>query len=253
MWLQSPRNHKPSQNKDNPDLLPDLVDHAHILSLLIEQSSMPPLYFSSMIASWRETASLHDLAKHDGYYHELMSWLDMQLIMVLYHDSRSKTILEGQQQQHTTGIYDDDERDQNTLIVCHEWLESFSDMAEEDLAIPCVFDPFLVARARITCQQIHQRQNATSRDDSTQHHAKSIEMLSISLLGSLSPRFSSAKELRKALILLHRVHSSQEVRGTLQRRESAFDGQSASQLLKWEQMKAIPRSLRRMLFVALES
>jgi len=253
MWLQSPRNHSSPQNKDNPNLLPDLVDHAHILSLLTEQSSMPPLYFSSMIASWRETASLSYLARHDSYYHELMSWLDMQLTMVLYHDSLSKTILEGHQEQHTTETYDDLDRDQNTLIVCHEWLELFSDMLEEDLAIPCVFDPFLIARARITCQQIQQRQSATSQDNGIQHHAKSIEMLLISLLGNLSSRFSSAKELRKALMMLHRAHPSQGGRGTLQRRESALDGHPSSQLMKWEQIKTIPRSLRQMLLLALEN
>jgi len=212
---------------------------------------MPILYFSSMIASWRETASLCDLSQHDDYYHELMSWLDLQLTMVLYHDSRSTTIL-NEQQQYASGL-DEDDRHQNALSVCHDWLESFSNLVEDELAMPCVFDPCLIVRARITCEQISRQQSITSHEFNLQNQVKSIEMLSVSLLGSLGPRFTSAKELRKALMLLHRMNSSQSGRGSLQRRESHVDNQQSSQLIKWEQMKAIPRSLRQLLMVALES
>lgn len=219
-------------------VLPELVEHAQVLSFFRQKHSMSTLYFSSIVSYWRDGNSLvaADASPTDR---QLFAWLDMQLMLVLnqyVYDHRHEAV-----QQSVLGFESDIV--EQTVKTSHGWLEGYMDRLDDGIALPCAIDPLLIATASIVCERI--KLESKGHNDELEQLCKEVQILSLSLLSSLSERFTQAKDLRKALMLLDRTKA-------LRRKSSNGQPDSATQSLhEWEQSKSIPRGLRKMLLQAI--
>jgi len=225
-------------NRDATVLL-ESVEHAQVLSFFRhKQDSMSTLYFSSIVSYWRDGNSLV-AAEASPADRQLFAWLDMQLMLVLnqyMYDHRHEAL-----QQSVLGFENDIV--EQTVKTSHGWLEGYMDRVDEGIAVPCAIDPLLIATASIVCERI--KHELTGHSAELEQLCKEVQILSLSLLSTLSERFTQAKDLRKALMLLDRTKA-------LRRKSSNGKPDSAMQSLQdWDQSKSIPRGLRKMLLQAL--
>lgn len=220
-------------------VLPELVEHAQILSLFRQRHPMSTLYFSSIVSYWRDGNNLVN-SEASPADRQLFAWLDIQLMLVLnqyVQDHRQEAV-----QQSVLGF--EEEIVEQTVRTAHAWLEAYMERLDDGVAMPCAIDPLLIATASITCERI-QKESISGQDTELEQLCKEVQILSLSLLSSLSERFTQAKDLRKALMLLDRTRA-------LRRKSSGGPPDSATQSLhEWEHNKSIPRGLRKMLLQAL--
>jgi len=132
---------------------------------------------------------------------------------------------------------------EQTVKTSHGWLEGYMDRVDEGIAMPYANDPLLIATASIVCERI--RHELPGHNAELEQLCKEVQIWSLSLLSTLSERFTQAKLLRKALMLLDSTKA-------LKRKSSNGQPDCARQSLQeWELSKSIPRGLRKMLLQAL--
>lgn len=201
-----------------------------------------------MVYSWCEGKPQGDASINKPLEQELYARLSSQLLLDLGQCVRPV----GSGDELSKLGFEEDLH-QKTITTCHKWLDCLFRHFEEEIAVPTVLDPFLITTAGVVCDRL-QRELPISENPALRQCCSEIHTYAVSLLTSLTNKFNIVKDLRKLLMLQHRLRAT--VAGSAYGRASDNSAELrgvATQLSEWEHMMEIPRPLRRMMLESLHS
>lgn len=191
---QSPK-HAPqgTLDHDQATLLSDMVEHAQLLSTLLQDRTLSLEYCYRLQHAWMESTPLQKAAQHDDLVAQVLLRLGFQFAITLY--CKAHTLPNGPSQ-------DVQEREApELLLVCIEFLQNLETSQDCETHVWFSTEPVDVASAWLLSAVIR-RQPWAAGHLVTQQRCETIGVQSALLLSYYSAISANAMQLRKAVSAL---------------------------------------------------